>query len=81
MIGDFLIAAMEAAAPSALTPDLLISVINAIIDIYADETRSYDSNFTQSGYIKSLATQVNRVRNDVSENYTEAIRASRADTV
>lgn len=66
MIGDFLIASLEATAPNALTSDLLVAVVNAIIDIYADETRSYDVNFSQSGYVKSLASQVNRVRNDVS---------------
>jgi len=66
MIGDFLISALNASAPSALTPELLVSVVNAIIDIYADETRSYDVVFTQNNYLKTLASQVNRVRNDVS---------------
>jgi len=64
-IGDFFISSLSATS-TTLTPEILVSVLNAIIDIYADEDRSYDINFVKSEYLKSLSSQVNRVRNDVS---------------
>jgi hypothetical protein len=65
-IGDFFISSLSAPPPTTLTPEILVSVLNAIIDIYADEDRAYDVNFVKSGHLKSLSSQVNRVRNDVS---------------
>jgi hypothetical protein len=65
-IGDFLLSSFSAPPPAALSPELLVSVLNAIIDIHADEDRSYDLNFTQDGHLQALSSQVNRVRNEVS---------------
>ncbi|WVQ77382.1 hypothetical protein IAR50_007067 [Cryptococcus sp. DSM 104548] len=52
---------------SASTPELLISLLNAVIDIYSDETRSYDAVFEQQGYAQTLAGLVGKVRAEVKK--------------
>jgi hypothetical protein len=45
----------------------LISVINAFIDVYADETREYDQPvFVSGGFLEALTGIVSRIRNEVS---------------
>lgn len=46
--------------------DTLMAVINALIDIYADETREYDQVFVQGGFLQSLTSCVARVKGEVS---------------
>ncbi|ODN74945.1 hypothetical protein L198_08196 [Cryptococcus wingfieldii CBS 7118] len=53
--------------PSASSPELLISLLNAIIDIYSDETRSYDAVFEQQAYAQVLAGLVGKVRAEVKK--------------
>jgi len=45
--------------------ELLVAILNGIIDIYADETRSYDTVFVSEGYLDVLAKSVGRVRAEV----------------
>lgn len=40
----------------------MISLVNALIDIYADETRDYDVVFRESGYLEGLTSTVGGVR-------------------
>ncbi|RXK39662.1 hypothetical protein M231_03016 [Tremella mesenterica] len=52
------------------TPEgsILVSLLNAIIDIYADETRSYDGPvFVAGGYLEALTGVVGRVRSAVKK--------------
>ncbi|KAK4685839.1 hypothetical protein P7C73_g4298, partial [Tremellales sp. Uapishka_1] len=54
--------------PTSLAPEILIAVLNAIIDIYADEGRDYDIPiFVQGGFLPALSGTVARVRNDVKK--------------
>ncbi|ODN77089.1 hypothetical protein L202_05626 [Cryptococcus amylolentus CBS 6039] len=53
--------------PSASSPELLISLLNAIIDIYSDETRSYDAVFEQQAFAQVLAGMVGKVRAEVKK--------------
>ncbi|KAL1411919.1 hypothetical protein Q8F55_002905 [Vanrija albida] len=51
--------------PSA-SDEILVAVLNAIIDIYADEGRDYDRPvFVAGGFLDVLASSVARVRSDV----------------
>jgi len=44
----------------------LITSINALIDIYADETREYDQPvFVQGGFLQALTGVIGRIRNEV----------------
>jgi hypothetical protein len=55
--------ALTSPPPSTSTSnETLIALINAIIDIYADETRPTDSVFVQSNYLSALASTVGKVR-------------------
>lgn len=49
--------------PSADT-EMTVALINAIIDIFADEGREYDAVFTEGGYTAALASIVGRFRSD-----------------
>lgn len=42
-------------------------MVNAIIDIYADETRPYDTVFKQGGYLAQLTAAVGGVRATVKK--------------
>jgi hypothetical protein len=49
-----------------LPPDLLVSVLNAVIDIYADEGRGYDRPvFVDGGFLQALTPVVEVVRANV----------------
>ncbi|TXT07458.1 hypothetical protein VHUM_03178 [Vanrija humicola] len=51
--------------PSA-NDEILVAVLNAVIDIYADEGRDYDRPvFVAGGFLDALASSVARVRADV----------------
>lgn len=50
--------------PSA---EMLVSLLNAVIDIYSDETRSYDSVFVEKGYLQVLSGIVGKVRAEVKK--------------
>jgi len=53
--------------PTTLSPEMMVAVINAIIDIYADERREYDRPvFVQGGFLQALAGTVGKIRSDVS---------------
>jgi hypothetical protein len=61
-IGAFLVAILNASAAGAIDTADLIAVLNAIIDIYADETRIYDAVFVQNDFLQSLTACVGTVR-------------------
>nr|XP_019011947.1 uncharacterized protein I206_02784 [Kwoniella pini CBS 10737]OCF50728.1 hypothetical protein I206_02784 [Kwoniella pini CBS 10737] len=64
VIGTWLLQLLTAS--STLTPDILISVLNAIIDVYADETRPYDKPvFVAGGFLESLSGIVAKVRAEI----------------
>ncbi|WVR03702.1 hypothetical protein IAU60_000697 [Kwoniella sp. DSM 27419] len=46
---------------------MVIAALNAIIDIYADETRSYDSVFVQGDYLRALGGIVARVKGEIKK--------------
>ncbi|WVQ78675.1 hypothetical protein IAT38_000762 [Cryptococcus sp. DSM 104549] len=50
--------------PSA---EMMVALLNAVIDIYADETRSYDVVFVEGGYLQALSGVVAKVRADVKK--------------
>jgi hypothetical protein len=45
--------------------EISVALLNAIIDVYADETRSYDTVFVSEGYLDVLASNVGRIRGEV----------------
>ena len=52
---------------SDLSPEILVAVLDAIIEIYADEAREYDVPvFVAGGYLEALTSVIGRVRSDVS---------------
>lgn len=63
-IAQNLIQRLTTTSPSA---EMLISLLNAIIDIYFDETRSYDSVFVENGYLQVLSGIVGKVRAEVKK--------------
>ncbi|OWT35607.1 hypothetical protein C362_06798 [Cryptococcus neoformans Bt1] len=63
-IAQNLIQRLTTTSPSA---EMLISLLNAIIDIYSDETRSYDSVFVENGYLQVLSGIVGKVRAEVKK--------------
>ncbi|WWC96818.1 hypothetical protein V866_003693 [Kwoniella sp. B9012] len=66
VIGTWLIQVLTT-SPS-LSAEVLIAILNAIIDIYADETRSYDSPvFVQGGFLTQLSGTVAKVRSEVKK--------------
>lgn len=55
--------------PTGLAPDMLVPVLNAIIDIYADERREFDAPvFIQGGFLQALTGVVGKARTDVSDS-------------
>lgn len=50
--------------PSA---EMLVSLLNAIIDIYSDETRSFNSVFVENDYLQVLSGIVGKVRAEVKK--------------
>lgn len=63
MIGGFLVSQLGS-APNA---EILVALLNAVIDIYSDETRDYDGVFVSEGYLAILASNVARVRGEVKK--------------
>jgi hypothetical protein len=68
VIGTYLVQLLTSPPPpTTLAPEMLIAVLNAIIDIYADEGREYDRPvFVAGQFLQGLTGVVGRVRNDVS---------------
>jgi hypothetical protein len=65
-IGTWLVQALT--GPS-LSVEMLITTINALIDIYADEAREYDQPvFVEGGFSQALTGVISRIRNEVSLN-------------
>ncbi|WRT65823.1 uncharacterized protein IL334_002773 [Kwoniella shivajii] len=66
VIGTWLLQLLTSSA--SLTAEVLIATLNAIIDIYADETRSYDrAVFVQGGFLEALSGSVAKVRAEVKK--------------
>ncbi|WVQ93667.1 hypothetical protein IAU59_000743 [Kwoniella sp. CBS 9459] len=66
VIGAWLVQSLTS-SDSNLSVELIITALNAIIDIYADETRAYDGVFVESGFLKALSGIVARVRGEVKK--------------
>lgn len=65
-ISGFIVSQLSAAADTPGAPvEVLVALLNAVIDIYADETREYDHVFRQQGYLAVLAGMVAKVRSKV----------------
>ncbi len=68
IVGTWLIQLLTPPSPKALQPEMFVTVLNAIIDIYADEGREYDRPvFVEGGFLEALAAVVGRVRNEVND--------------
>ncbi|WVF66035.1 hypothetical protein IAT40_000773 [Kwoniella sp. CBS 6097] len=65
-IGSWLVQTL-AAQSTNLSVEVTITALNAIIDIYADETRAYDVVFVESGFLQALSGIVARVRGEVKK--------------
>ena len=66
-VGSWLVRLLTPSTPSMLSPTMLVAILNAIIDIYADEAREYDGPvFVQGGFTETLTELVGRIRNEVS---------------
>ncbi|WWC60440.1 uncharacterized protein I303_103012 [Kwoniella dejecticola CBS 10117] len=66
VIGTWLIQLLTSS--SSPTPEILIAVINAIIDIYADETRAYDQPvFVAGNFLSGLSGTVAKVKGEVKK--------------
>ena len=61
VIGGWLVSQIA----STTNTELLIAILNAVIDVYSDETRPYDSVFVSEGYLDVLSKSVGRVRAEV----------------
>lgn len=67
MIGTWLVRLLNPTSQEIPPPEMLIAIINAIIDIYADEGREYDRRaFVEGGFLEQLTGVLGRVRTDVS---------------
>ncbi|KAL7420131.1 hypothetical protein Q5752_005097 [Cryptotrichosporon argae] len=66
-ISGWLVDKLEAVSsgPAAAPVSDVVAVLNAVIDIYADEAREYDVVFVQGGYLDQLAGVVAKVRAEV----------------
>ncbi|WVW80287.1 hypothetical protein I302_102265 [Kwoniella bestiolae CBS 10118] len=65
VIGSWLI---QLPTTSTLSTEVLIASLNAIIDMYADETRSYDNPvFVQCGFLEQLSGIVAKVRSEIKK--------------
>lgn len=69
-IGTWLIQQLTASASAGVAPlsaEVLIAILNAVIDVYADETRDYDQEvFVKGGFLEGLSGIVAKVKGEVS---------------
>lgn len=65
-ISQHLVQRLTSTSPSP-SAEMLVSLLNAVIDIYSDETRSYDSVFVEKGYLQVLSGIVGKVRAEVKK--------------
>lgn len=76
-ISGFIVSQLSAAADTPGAPvEVLVALLNAVIDIYADETREYDQVFRQQEYLAVLTGIVAKVRSKVSLLTTRVSEAS-----
>ena len=61
VIGGWLVSQIA----STTNTEILVAILNAVIDVYSDETRAYDSVFVSEGYLDVLSKSVGRVRAEV----------------
>ncbi|WWC88040.1 uncharacterized protein L201_002943 [Kwoniella dendrophila CBS 6074] len=65
IIGTWLLQQLTSTNPS---PEILIAILNAIIDIYSDETKPYDQPvFVQGGFLEQLSGNVAKVRVEIKK--------------
>lgn len=65
-ISQHLVQRLTSTSPSP-SAEMLVSLLNAVIDIYSDETRSYDSVFVENCYLQVLSGIVGKVRAEVKK--------------
>lgn len=65
-ISQHLVQRLTSKSPSP-SAEMLVSLLNAVIDIYSDETRSYDSVFVENCYLQVLSGIVGKVRAEVKK--------------
>ncbi|KIR57936.1 hypothetical protein I314_06198 [Cryptococcus bacillisporus CA1873] len=65
-ISQHLVQGLTSTSPSP-SAEMLVSLLNAVIDIYSDETRSYDSVFVENCYLQVLSGIVGKVRAEVKK--------------
>lgn len=67
VIGTYLMTQLTSPPPpTTLAPEMMVAVLNAVIDIYADERRDFDGPvFVSGGFLQALTGVVAKIRTDV----------------
>lgn len=61
ILGAFLVNVVKAVGQGT-TAEALVAALNAVMDVYADETRPYDHNYSEAKFSGALRTAFGRVR-------------------